>query len=112
MRYFLVIPAAGSGRRLAATIPKQYADLGTTTVIEHALAPFAADADCAGIVIAIASNDPTWPLIAARRPRTVEVAAGGAERAHSVQSALHTLATRARADDWVMVHDAARPCFS
>jgi 2-C-methyl-D-erythritol 4-phosphate cytidylyltransferase len=112
MRYYLVIPAAGSGRRLASTIPKQYADLGSSTVIEHALAPFEADPDCAGIVIAIASNDPTWPAIAARRPRAIEVAAGGAERAHSVQSALRSLATRARADEWVMVHDAARPCFA
>jgi 2-C-methyl-D-erythritol 4-phosphate cytidylyltransferase len=112
MRYFLVIPAAGSGRRLAATIPKQYAALGSSTVIEHALAPFETDADCAGIVVAIASADATWPAIAARRPREIEMAAGGAERAHSVQSALHMLATRARADDWVMVHDAARPCFA
>jgi 2-C-methyl-D-erythritol 4-phosphate cytidylyltransferase len=112
MRYYLVIPAAGSGRRLAATLPKQYAELGGKTVIELALAPFEADADCAGIVVAIAGHDATWPAIAARRPRAIEVAAGGAERAHSVQSALHTLATRARADDWVMVHDAARPCFA
>ncbi len=112
MRYFLVIPAAGSGRRLAATIPKQYAELGSSTVLEHALAPFEADADCAGIVVALAAGDATWPAIAARRPRAIEVAAGGAERAHSVQSALHMLATRARADDWVMVHDAARPCFT
>lgn len=112
MRYFLVIPAAGSGRRLASTIPKQYAELGSSTVLEHALAPFEADADCAGIVVALAAGDATWPAIAARRPRAIEVAAGGAERAHSVQSALHMLATRARADDWVMVHDAARPCFT
>lgn len=112
MRYFLVIPAAGSGRRLASTIPKQYAELGSSTVIEHALAPFEADADCAGIVVALAAGDATWPAIAARRPRAIEVAAGGAERAHSVRSALHLLATRARADDWVMVHDAARPCFT
>ncbi len=112
MRYFLVIPAAGSGRRLASIVPKQYAALGDSTVIEHALAPFEADPDCAGIVMAIAANDATWPLIAARRPRSIEVAPGGAERAHSVQSALHSLASRARADDWVMVHDAARPCFA
>jgi 2-C-methyl-D-erythritol 4-phosphate cytidylyltransferase len=112
MRYFLVIPAAGSGRRLAANVPKQYAALGSATVIEHALAPFEVDPDCAGIVVAIAANDAVWPLIAARRSRTIEVAPGGAERAHSVQAALHSLASRARADDWVMVHDAARPCFS
>ena len=112
MRYFLVIPAAGSGRRFSASIPKQYAALGSSTVIEHALAPFEADPDCAGIVIAVAADDTLWPAIAARRTRLIQTAAGGEQRAHSVRNALRVLATLARDDDWVMVHDAARPCFS
>lgn len=112
MRYFLVIPAAGSGRRFSAAVPKQYAALGTSTVIEHALAPFESDPDCAGIIVAVAAEDTLWPAIAARRTRLVETAAGGAERAHSVRNALRTLASRVREDDWIMVHDAARPCFS
>jgi 2-C-methyl-D-erythritol 4-phosphate cytidylyltransferase len=112
MRYFLVIPAAGSGRRFAASVPKQYAALGTATVIEHALVPFESDPDCAGIVVAVAADDTLWPALAARRTRLVETAPGGAERAHSVLNALRVLAARVRDDDWVMVHDAARPCFS
>jgi 2-C-methyl-D-erythritol 4-phosphate cytidylyltransferase len=110
MRYFLVIPAAGSGRRFSASVPKQYAALGAATVIEHALAPFESDTDCIGIVIAIAADDSLWADIAARRPKPVTTAPGGTERAHSVLSALRTLA--ARDDDWIMVHDAARPCFT
>lgn len=112
MRYYLVIPAAGSGRRFASTQPKQYAALGSSTVIEHALGVFEADADCAGIVVALAPNDPTWPAIAARRSRLIETAEGGEQRAHSVRNALRALATRVRDDDWIMVHDAARPCFT
>jgi 2-C-methyl-D-erythritol 4-phosphate cytidylyltransferase len=112
MRYYLVIPAAGSGRRFAAAVPKQYAALGSSTVIEHALAPFEADADCAGICVAVASDDPKWPEIAARRSRLVQTANGGEQRAHSVRNALRELASRVRDDDWVMVHDAARPCFT
>jgi len=112
MRYFVVIPAAGSGRRFSAAVPKQYAALGSSTVIEHALSTFEADADCAGIVVAVAADDSLWPVIAARRSRLVETAEGGAERAHTVRNALRALAERARPDDWVMVHDAARPCFS
>src|SRR6185295_17902055 len=54
----------------------------------------------------------TWPAIAARRPRLIEAAPGGAERVHSVRAGLAALAKHARDDDWVMVHDAARPCFS
>ena len=112
MRYFLVIPAAGSGRRFASAVPKQYAPLGSSTVIEHALAPFEADPDCAGIVVALAADDTDWPAIAARRTRLIETAAGGEQRAHSVRNALRALATRVRDDDWIMVHDAARPCFA
>jgi 2-C-methyl-D-erythritol 4-phosphate cytidylyltransferase len=112
MRYFLVIPAAGSGRRFSSEVPKQYAALGASTVIEHALAPFESDPDCAGIVVAIAADDSLWPAIAARRTRLVEIAPGGEQRAHSVRSALRALVSRLRDDDWVMVHDAARPCFS
>ena len=55
MRYYLVIPAAGSGRRFASTQPKQYAALGSSTVIEHALGVFEADADCADVLIQIAA---------------------------------------------------------
>ena len=112
MRYFLVIPAAGSGRRFASAVPKQYAPLGSSTVIEHALAPFEADADCAGIAVALAPGDADWPAIAARRSRLIETTEGGEQRAHSVRNALRALATRVREDDWIMVHDAARPCFA
>jgi 2-C-methyl-D-erythritol 4-phosphate cytidylyltransferase len=112
MRYFLVIPAAGSGRRFSSHVPKQYAALQGSTVIEHALAPFQADPDCAGIVVAIAADDPLWPAVAARCQRPIESTAGGEQRAHSVRNALHALAARVRDDDWIMVHDAARPCFA
>jgi 2-C-methyl-D-erythritol 4-phosphate cytidylyltransferase len=112
MRYFVVIPAAGSGRRFSTAIPKQYAALGSSTVIEHALSGFESDADCAGIIVAVAPDDTLWPAIAARRSRLIEAVEGGAERAHSVRNALRALVARVRDDDWIMVHDAARPCFS
>jgi 2-C-methyl-D-erythritol 4-phosphate cytidylyltransferase len=112
VRYYLVIPAAGSGRRFAAVTPKQYAPLAGATVIEHALAPFEADADCLGLVIALAPDDPHWDAVAARRRRPVVRAQGGAERALSVRSGLAALGASARDDDWVMVHDAARPCLT
>ena len=112
MRYFLVMPAAGSGRRFSSTLPKQYAALGAATVIEHSLSLFESDPDCAGIVVVTAEDDATWPAIAARRTRLVDTAPGGAERVHSVRAGLLALASRVRDYDWVMVHDAARPCFA
>jgi 2-C-methyl-D-erythritol 4-phosphate cytidylyltransferase len=93
-------------------VPEQYAALGRSTAIEHALNKFESDPDCAGIVVAVAADDPLWPVIAARRSRLIETAEGGAERAHSVRNALRALAARVRPDDWIMVHDAARPCFA
>jgi 2-C-methyl-D-erythritol 4-phosphate cytidylyltransferase len=112
MRYYLVIPAAGAGRRFAAATPKQYAALGSSTVVEHALAPFESDPDCAGITIAVAAGDVHWPAIAERRSRQVKTVEGGEQRVHSVRNALQVLSALARDDDWVMVHDAARPCLT
>lgn len=105
------MPAAGSGSRFGAAIPKQYAPLLGRTVIEWALAPFLADPQCAGIVVALASADPHWPAIAARLPASIMTVEGGAQRSGSVLNGLHGLASRADEDDWVLVHDAARPCL-
>jgi 2-C-methyl-D-erythritol 4-phosphate cytidylyltransferase len=107
-RYWLVMPAAGVGRRFGADRPKQYAPLCGRTVIEWALAPFLADPRCAGAVVALAEEDGYWSAVA---PATVLVAPGGQERSHSVRNGLAALAARADRDDWVLVHDAARPCL-
>jgi 2-C-methyl-D-erythritol 4-phosphate cytidylyltransferase / 2-C-methyl-D-erythritol 2,4-cyclodiphosphate synthase len=122
MHYWLVMPAAGSGSRFGAASPKQYAKLAGRTVIEWALAPFLADPRCAGIVVALAPQDGEWARIAARLPSAgqggapgtpppVSTVAGGTHRSLSVRAALAALAGRAAADDWVLVHDAARPCL-
>ena len=118
MRYWLVMPAAGVGRRFGHTKPKQYAPLQGRTVIEWALAPFLTDPRCAGASVSLASDDPYWGEVADRlvklpgRTAEIMVADGGAERSQSVRRGLEALATRATADDWVLVHDAARPCLS
>jgi len=114
MRYWLVMPAAGSGRRFGADGPKQYAPLAGRTVIEWALAPFLADARCAHIVVALARGDSAWEQVAARlhaRGSTLTAVGGGAQRSQSVRLALTGLEGRAGPDDWVLVHDAARPCL-
>jgi 2-C-methyl-D-erythritol 2,4-cyclodiphosphate synthase/2-C-methyl-D-erythritol 4-phosphate cytidylyltransferase len=123
MRYWLVMPAAGSGRRFGAASPKQYAELAGRTVIEWALAPFLLDRRCVGIVVALAPQDGEWARIAARLerpghggpqgtpPPTVTAVPGGTHRSLSVRAALAALAARAAVDDWVLVHDAARPCL-
>jgi 2-C-methyl-D-erythritol 4-phosphate cytidylyltransferase len=105
------MPAAGSGRRFGERLPKQYAPLRGRTVIEWSLAPFLADSRCAGAVVALAAGDTWWPRIS-ERIASVSVAPGGAERSESVRNALAGLNRRAEKSDWVLVHDAARPCLS
>lgn len=111
MRYWLVMPAAGVGTRFGERVPKQYAPLRGRTVIEWALAPFLADGRCSGAAVALASGDTWWPKVAERIP-AVTVCQGGAERSESVRNALLALNRRAGKEDWVLVHDAARPCLA
>src|SRR5579859_7491001 len=68
MRYWLVMPAAGAGRRFGEAVPKQYADLHGRTVIEWSLAPFLYDSRCWGVVVVLGQNDHYWPTVAARLP--------------------------------------------
>src|SRR5262245_43325068 len=105
------MPAAGSGRRFGDRMPKQYAPLHGRTVLEWALAPFLSDGRCAGAAVVIAPSDTWWPKIS-DRISPVTVAQGGGERAESVRSGLQALTRKANPDDWVLVHDAARPCLS
>jgi 2-C-methyl-D-erythritol 4-phosphate cytidylyltransferase len=115
MRYWLVMPAAGAGTRFSGrqsgALPKQYAPLRGRTVIEWALTPFLMDPRCVGAVVALAGQDKWWPKVAERIP-AVTVCQGGSERCESVRNALASLNRRAEKSDWVLVHDAARPCLA
>jgi 2-C-methyl-D-erythritol 4-phosphate cytidylyltransferase len=109
-QFWVVVPAAGGGRRMGMSVPKQYLSLCGRSVIERALEPFLARSECRGIVVAIADDDRYWrELVVAKEPR-VRTVGGGAERIDSVRAGVQALP--ARPDDWVLVHDAARPCLS
>jgi len=106
-----VIPAAGVGRRLGADIPKQYLDLGGRPVIEYSLRLFLDHPRISGVVVALEPTDANWELISLTDHPGILRAEGGAERCHSVLNALDELAPLAHETDWVLVHDAARPCL-
>lgn len=110
-RVWAVVPAAGVGRRMGADRPKQYLELAGRTVIEHTLARLARHPAIAGVVVAVSADDPLWPAVAARLGPSVRVVAGGAERCHSVLNGLRLLREVGAPGDWVLVHDAARPCL-
>lgn len=108
---WVIIPAAGIGSRMQADRPKQYLPLSNKTVIEHTLQGLALVPKLKGIVVAISEQDIWWSDI--EKPSTVELITviGGEERVHSVANALQGIRANAVDDDWVMVHDAARPCI-
>jgi 2-C-methyl-D-erythritol 4-phosphate cytidylyltransferase len=106
-----VIPAAGVGRRFGAGIPKQYLELAGRLVIEHAVGVVLGHPRIEGVVVALDPEDAYWARTALAGHHGIIRADGGAERCHSVLNALGVLAACADDDDWVLVHDAARPCL-
>ena len=112
MRYWLVMPAAGAGRRFGGAVPKQHAPLGVSSVLETSLQLFVDDEQCRGIVLTMAPDDAQRTALAARLPAKARIVSGGALRSASVLRGLEALAGRAADDDWVLVHDAVRPCLS
>jgi 2-C-methyl-D-erythritol 4-phosphate cytidylyltransferase len=96
----------------APDAPKQYLPLVGRTVIEWSLAPFIEDEHCAAIVVVVAADDRRWRELPIARHPKIETTAGGAERIDSVRAGLAALASNAQDRDWVLVHDAARPCLA
>ncbi|MDQ7089643.1 MAG: 2-C-methyl-D-erythritol 4-phosphate cytidylyltransferase [Methylococcales bacterium] len=110
--YYAVVPAAGVGKRMQADKPKQYLPLLDKTVIEQTLLQLLSTDVFSAIAVAISDGDTYWPALKiAKHPQIIR-AKGGKERADSVLSALSALENKAVDDDWVLVHDAARPCVS
>jgi 2-C-methyl-D-erythritol 4-phosphate cytidylyltransferase len=110
--FWAVIPAAGSSRRMGpGAVPKQYLTLRGRSVLEWSVEPFLARPDCAGVVVVLAADDQQWRTLELSRSSRVSTAVGGAERSASVQQGLQALRDRAGQSDWVLVHDAARPCL-
>lgn len=89
--------------------PKQYLDLNGAPVLEHVMRKLTATELFKNIVIAAQPNDGRAMAIASLFPNSM-LASGGSERVLSVRNALSELSDRAAPDDWVFVHDAARPC--
>jgi 2-C-methyl-D-erythritol 4-phosphate cytidylyltransferase len=110
MRYWLVMPAAGAGRRFGSA--KQFAQIGQRSMLEVALQRFISDPQCLGGSIVLAAAQLKRAELAAQLPSNFVLVAGGAQRADSVINGLQDLKSRAAAADWVLVHDAARPCLS
>jgi 2-C-methyl-D-erythritol 4-phosphate cytidylyltransferase len=105
-----VIPAAGRGTRMGASLPKQYLPVLGRPIMAHAIDRLCAAPEVRGVVVALAAGDLHYAALELACPERVVTVTGGEERCHSVRNALRFLAGRQPPDTWVLVHDAARPC--
>jgi 2-C-methyl-D-erythritol 4-phosphate cytidylyltransferase / 2-C-methyl-D-erythritol 2,4-cyclodiphosphate synthase len=116
-RVWAIVPAAGRGARFSASAPsaapKQYASLLGATVLEWSLRALLAEPRVHAVVLGLAADDAHWPKLEPRlaSPK-LQTTVGGVNRQDTVANGLEFLADRAAADDWILVHDAARPCLN
>lgn len=113
-RYFAIVPAAGSGSRFGAEKPKQYLPLLGRPLIFHTLAALCACPEIDRVLVVLAADDDWWHRYDwnGLGPKLETVRCGGATRAESVTNGLRAASMAATDADWVLVHDAARPCIS
>jgi len=109
--FWVVVPAAGVGERMLADRPKQYLPLADNSVLEQTLTQLLSHPKIEGAVLVLSAEDAYWGQTALATDPRILVAQGGAQRVHSVLSGLQKLAEVIPQRDWVMVHDAARPCI-
>ncbi|WCN12561.1 2-C-methyl-D-erythritol 4-phosphate cytidylyltransferase [Marinomonas mediterranea] len=113
-KFWVVIPAAGVGRRMQSDCPKQYLDISGKTVLDRTISVFIERKDIEGIAVGIGANDAYWQdSIWAEHPN-VHSYVGGSERSETVQNGLSFLLDQhgVTPHQSVLVHDAARPLLS
>ena len=113
-RYYAIVPAAGSGSRFGSEKPKQYLNLLARPLIFHTLAALVACPELERVWVVLSPDDEEWDRHdwSTLGHKLETLRCGGATRADSVGNGLKAAAMVAAEDDWVLVHDAARPCLS
>ena len=108
-----IIPAAGFGARMGVATPKQYLELACEPVIAHVLRIFLDCPRIASVNLILSNEDTVFKnLQCANHPKLNVYYAGGKTRAETVLNGLQAIKDRVSVDDWILVHDAARPCLS
>lgn len=102
-----IVPAAGIGSRMGAECPKQYLSLAGKCILEHTLERLLSHPAIARVIVALAPHDRWFETLAVAADPRVWRVEGGSERAWSVLNGLHVAQ-----GEWVLVHDAARPCLT
>ena len=111
-----IIPAAGTGTRLGDALPKQYLDINSEPMIYHALSVLSRVRRIEKINVILSPQDSHWQTLMGKTnlalgDRIATLPVGGQSRGESVLNGLNAMSGELNANDWVMVHDAARPCI-
>ena len=110
MSTWAIIPAAGIGRRMRSKVPKQYLNLNGRPIIETSLARIGSLSYVNQLVVMLNPEDSIWPTLGLEKNPRIVCQFGGENRYQTVLYGLRYLRSMAADDDWVLVHDAARPC--
>ena len=110
-RCWAVVPAAGIGTRMDSGLPKQYLEIAGVTILEHSVRALLASERVHGVVVALHPDDSRAGELAVFGDKRIQRVSGGEQRSDSVLAALGMLLVQGELDDWVLVHDAARPCL-
>ena len=110
-RCWAVLPAAGIGSRMGSELPKQYLEVAGATIFEHSLRSLLACEQITAVIVALHPDDTRAADLSILDDERVQTVIGGAQRSDSVLAGLQALAAQAAVTDWVLVHDAARPCL-
>lgn len=112
--YFALVPAAGSGARMGNERPKQYLPLLGRPLIFHALSTLCSVSRISRVFVVLSPDDAEWQRHdwSALEPKLAPLYCGGKTRAESVRNGLRATASQVKAQDWMLVHDAARPCLA
>ncbi|NQY62787.1 MAG: 2-C-methyl-D-erythritol 4-phosphate cytidylyltransferase [Alteromonadaceae bacterium] len=105
-----VVPAAGVGKRMLTSCPKQYLKIDGLTILEHTVSRLLSYSAIEQVIVVLSDSDEYFPETSLVENPQVQTVIGGQERVDSVLAGL--VAVDQNKYSWVLVHDAARPCFS
>lgn len=107
-QFIIIVPAAGIGKRMLASCPKQYLTINKQTILSHTVNRLLSHKNIAKVILAISDDDDYFAQTTlADNPNIIKVS-GGKERVDSVLSGLQVVNDA----EWILVHDAARPCIT
>lgn len=110
IKYWAIIPAAGLGKRMGSTKPKQYLTLLDKTILEHTIGKLINYPVISKVVVVLHQDDQYWQQLSLPQLNQIITTTGGKARVNSVLQGLQALHELAAPNDWVLVHDAVRPC--